>query len=115
MDFIGREAELELLSRSLKKESAAVLIYGKRKVGKTTLIKECLKAQEAPFVYYECLKGTIQDNVASFTEELKRIGILPAMISLDSFANGHLFFGCHKTEKSWIFLRRSPVVYTLSH
>ena len=28
--------------------------------------------------------------------------------SLDSFANGHLFFGCHKTEKSWIFREWAP-------
>ena len=29
--------------------------------------------------------------------------LLQETMSFDSFANGHLFFGCHKTDSCWIF------------
>ena len=40
--FIGRERELAALRKILKTPSASVMIYGKRKVGKTTLIMQAL-------------------------------------------------------------------------
>ena len=42
--FIGRLAELDTLHRLLEMPSASAMIYGKRKVGKTTLIKKALEA-----------------------------------------------------------------------
>lgn len=36
--FIARETELKIIRETLIKKSASVLVYGKRKVGKTTLI-----------------------------------------------------------------------------
>ena len=42
--FIGRLEELKTLHLLLEKPSASVMIYGKRKVGKTTLIAKALEA-----------------------------------------------------------------------
>ena len=53
--FIGRERELAALRKILKTPSASVMIYGKRKVGKTTLIMQALSVSTDPTVYYECL------------------------------------------------------------
>lgn len=47
MRFIGRAAELEVLNHEYEKESSFVVIYGRRRVGKTTLIKEFCKAKTA--------------------------------------------------------------------
>ena len=47
MDFIGRTSELETLNAELKCESGFVVIYGRRRVGKTTLIKEFIKNKRA--------------------------------------------------------------------
>ena len=44
--FVGRSEELEILHRLLKKPSASAMIYGKRKVGKTTLIDKALEASQ---------------------------------------------------------------------
>ena len=52
-------------------------MYGKRRVGKTTLIKKALERQQKPFVYFECLKGTLRDNIDGLTRELVRTGLLP--------------------------------------
>ena len=41
--FFDREYELALIGEELKKPSASIMVYGKRKVGKTTLIKNALK------------------------------------------------------------------------
>lgn len=41
--FIGHSEEIEILSTLLRKRSASVMVYGKRKVGKTTLIRKVLE------------------------------------------------------------------------
>ena len=46
--FIGRQKELGLLRRELSKKSkAAILIYGRRRIGKSSLISESLKDADA--------------------------------------------------------------------
>ena len=47
MKFIGRQRELESLEREYQKDSSCVVIYGRRRVGKTTLIKEFIKSKLA--------------------------------------------------------------------
>ena len=75
--FIGRERELEILLDSLRPNRSAALIYGKRRVGKTTLIKRALENQKKPYIYYECLKGSMRENIDGFTRELLRLKLLP--------------------------------------
>ncbi len=43
MKFIGRQQEIEALEREFHKDSGFVVIYGRRRIGKTTLIKEFIK------------------------------------------------------------------------
>lgn len=47
MKFIGRKAELEKLNAEYERDGGFVVIYGRRRVGKTTLIKEFLKKKTA--------------------------------------------------------------------
>lgn len=47
MKFIGRQAELAKLNAEYAHDSSFVVIYGRRRVGKTTLIKEFLKEKTA--------------------------------------------------------------------
>lgn len=47
MKFIGRKAELEKLNTEYERDGGFVVIYGRRRVGKTTLIKEFLKKKTA--------------------------------------------------------------------
>lgn len=47
MKFIGRKAELEKLNVEYERGGGFVVIYGRRRVGKTTLIKEFLKGKTA--------------------------------------------------------------------
>ena len=47
MKFIGRKTELAKLNAEYERDSSFVVIYGRRRVGKTTLIKEFLKDKTA--------------------------------------------------------------------
>ena len=96
--FIGRERELAALREILKKPSASVMIYGKRKVGKTTLIMQALSVSTDPTVYYECLKAPLQDNINGLTAELVRKKILPVPLRFSSFTD--LFAYLNTTGKT---------------
>lgn len=47
MKFIGRKEELSKLEAEYKRDGGFVVIYGRRRVGKTTLIKEFLKRKNS--------------------------------------------------------------------
>lgn len=80
--FIGREEELALLRE--EHIGKAVMVYGKKRVGKTTLILKGLEQCPYQTVYFECLKGTMQDNIAGFVQELVRIKVLPVPLAFGS-------------------------------
>lgn len=83
--FIGRQEELKAIKAILDKRSGSVLVYGKRKVGKTTLILEALKSSKDTTVYYECLKSSMQDNINGFVSVLVKMNILPVQMGFSSF------------------------------
>lgn len=91
--FVGRTFELELLNNNLSSVSTATLVYGKRRIGKTTLIKEALKTSKDKYIYYECIKSTLKDNIDLLTNELKKANILlfdakfDSLISLFEYIN----------------------------
>ena len=47
MKFIGRRKELEALEQEYQRDGGFVVLYGRRRVGKTTLIKEFIKDKKA--------------------------------------------------------------------
>lgn len=83
--FVGRDEELKAIQAVLDKRSGSVLVYGKRKVGKTTLILEALKSSKDTTVYYECLKSSMQDNINGFVSVLVKTKVLPVQIGFASF------------------------------
>lgn len=68
MEFIGREKETQLITRLFENNSfESILIYGRRRIGKSELIKHCLKDTEIRSVYYECKQTTEMNNVESLS------------------------------------------------
>lgn len=80
--FVGREEELALLQH--EHIGKAVMVYGKRRVGKTTLILKALEQCPYQTVYFECLKGTMQDNIDGLVHELVRVKVLPVPLAFSS-------------------------------
>ena len=85
--FVAREKELELIKNLFAKKNASAMIYGKRKVGKTTLLTHALKESKDKTIYYECLKSTMEDNVEGFVAVLVREKILPVPLVFKSFTD----------------------------
>ena len=80
--FVGREQELALLRE--EHIGKAVMVYGKRRVGKTTLILKALEQCSYQTVYFECLKGTMQDNIDGLVQELVCVKVLPVPLAFSS-------------------------------
>ena len=89
--FVGREKELKILEEELNKNSSAVLVYGKRKIGKTTLINQACKKHSKPFIYFECIKDSEERNVEEVCKILKEIGLMSDYISLPQYTFIDLF------------------------
>lgn len=60
--FKGRERELEAIRKTLD-ENGNILIYGQRRVGKTTLLKQAMANSPESCIWYECVRGSLEYNV----------------------------------------------------
>jgi len=95
MKFYGREQQQKKLKRVLvKNELQVVLIYGRRRVGKSELIKQCLLSEDVPKLNYECKQTTEMNNVES----------LSTLIS-ENFGLPTLGFGSMETLLDYLFQR----------
>lgn len=66
MRFLGRTEQKKKLQQMIDKKGQAVtLIYGRRRVGKSELIKQVLKESDILNIYYECKQTTELNNVDS--------------------------------------------------
>ncbi len=67
--FYGREIERKKLNKMFRTDGQMVsLIYGRRRIGKSELIKQVLKESEQKSIYYECKQTTELNNVNSLAE-----------------------------------------------
>ena len=95
MKFYGREQQQKKLKRVLAKdELQVVLIYGRRRVGKSELIKQCLLSEDVSKLNYECKQTTEMNNVES----------LSTLIS-ENFGLPTLGFGSMETLLDYLFQR----------
>ena len=75
MSFIDRKNELEILERLLiKKTSSLAVVWGRRRIGKSTLVKEFLKGKNSwSFSGLPPQPGqTKQDEISSFARQMKQ-------------------------------------------
>ena len=65
--FVGREEELAEIKRTLETSRfEATLIYGRRRVGKTELIREALENFDKKVIQYECKQVPAKENLTVF-------------------------------------------------
>ena len=80
MKFYGRDQQQKKLHRMFGKEGLQVaLIYGRRRVGKSELIKQCLRNELVPQLNYECKQTTELNNVESLSALVSEQFQLPAL------------------------------------
>lgn len=69
MKFYGRETERKKLNSMFHTKGQAIaLVYGRRRIGKSELIKQALKETDIKSIYYECKQTTERNNVDSLSE-----------------------------------------------
>lgn len=67
--FLGRKDELSKIEAFLNKKGFfACLLYGRRRIGKSELIKNAIKDRKELTIYYEAKQTTEKNNVDSLTE-----------------------------------------------
>ena len=79
--FIGRQKELDDLTSELLNWSkkTAVLVYGKRRVGKSTLIKEAAKSFSGVVINHLCVSSTFEGNLELIYRSVSESLSLPHM------------------------------------
>ena len=71
--FIGRETELHFLHERYQAEGGQLIIlYGRRRVGKTETLREFCKGK--PHVFYSCTQTTDQVQLLKFSEQIMKEG-----------------------------------------
>ena len=61
--FVGRSRELKAIRKELGRDSgSAILVYGRRRIGKTTLISEALKGSTAHVIRFTAVPDDLSEN-----------------------------------------------------
>lgn len=102
--FVGREEELKKLEELYHKgEFQMVVLYGRRRVGKTTLAIEFAKGKRA--LYFTALEQSDQNNLADFTEKIQEFFELPSIVgSFVSWAEAFDFLAEQATKEPFVFI-----------
>lgn len=83
--FIGREAELQFLESKYKAPGGQLIVlYGRRRVGKTETLKQFCKNK--PHVFFSCRECTDKLQLKSFSEKMLRED-LPAKRYISQFSD----------------------------
>ena len=102
--FFGRKENIKAISRFFNSDNNdAALIYGRRRVGKTELIKHCLKETKTTSIYYECKETSELNNVKSFCEIISETFGLPPL-AFDTFESTLAFLYQQAATKELILV-----------
>ena len=96
MEFIGRFKELNILKKAYQTEGhEGILIYGRRRNGKSELIKHSIMDETCKVVYFEATKVSQESNTLAFNQILGSVFKFLLLISILS-------------EKPWTLSSGSP-------
>ncbi len=101
--FVGREDEIKQLLYYLESKSQEnIVIYGRRRIGKSYLIKETLKRYGKSFIFYQAKETTLEDNIISISK-----------IISEHYNLGDVSFNSIEAIFEFIFLKDDGVVFVI--
>lgn len=72
MNFIGRENEIKQITHELEKNKQSnILIFGRRRIGKSYLINHVLRGYTCKKIYYQCKKIDIKNTLFELSSIIK--------------------------------------------
>ncbi|HOO25794.1 MAG TPA: ATP-binding protein, partial [Clostridiales bacterium] len=109
MKFIGRIDELNKLEKQLSTEDLSFsLIYGRRRVGKSELVKQLLKNTDVKSIYFECKQVAEESNVKSLSQVVSEVLYLPKLGYTDIESLLEYIFELSEKEKLILVLDEYP-------
>lgn len=109
--FIGREAELKFLNERYQEETGQLIVlYGRRRVGKTETLREFCKGK--PHVFFSCTQTTDSIQLRNFSRQLLKEN-LPAGKYISAFADWESAFSAilelpYKEAKKLVVIDEFP-------
>jgi hypothetical protein len=109
--FIGRETELKFLQDKYKEERGQLIVlYGRRRVGKTETLREFCKGK--PHIFYSCTQSTDKVQLAKFSKQILREDI-PAKQYISEFSDWEMAFRSildlpYKNQKKLLIIDEFP-------
>lgn len=92
--FIGRSTELRQLKDALASDRrTAVLVYGKRRIGKSTLIQEAAGDFPGTVINYLCVRSSFAGNMELFSRSIADALGLPAGLRFSTLMDAFAFLG----------------------
>lgn len=109
MEFIGRKEEIKKLTKVIDSNTlTTTLIYGRRRVGKSELVKNVLSNKTCIKLYYECKEVSEKSNVNGLSSILAEALNLPKL-QFDDFEDILKYiFELSKTNKVILVLDEYP-------
>ena len=99
--FIGRVSEMnELEQRWQRGQFEFGVVYGTRRIGKTTLLQEFVKGKNA--FYFQARKADEKDNLNAFSREFRKSQGLDEHVSYNSFSDAFDSIADRSKKQSWI-------------
>ena len=78
MAFIGRKEEISILQKAYSTNNyEGIVIYGRRRIGKSELIKESYRNSSILNLYYECVDASDETNAKFLSEKLAKAFNIP--------------------------------------
>ena len=88
--FHNRDRERRSLTASLHSpKSELIILYGRRGVGKSALLRAVLNAQGTPFLYYRAVRRTLPLQLAALTDAFR--AAFPLVFLPQPFASTSVF------------------------
>ncbi|HII60977.1 ATP-binding protein [Pyrococcus horikoshii] len=85
--FVNRKRELETLEKLYEKGANLVVIYGRRRVGKTALLRKFLEEKRG--IYFLCSRRGYEKDLKRFSQELSKFFGIP--LSFEDFEDAFEF------------------------
>jgi AAA+ ATPase superfamily predicted ATPase len=109
MKFIGRQSELAKLNEEYARDNGFVIIYGRRRVGKTTLIKEFLKDKTSfYFLATEELESQSMKRLAGVIARTTENSLLQRAVFSDWMDLFRIVVDYHPDEKKVLVIDEFP-------
>lgn len=109
MEFYGRKAELSKLTSLLNKDGFGCgIILGRRRIGKSELIKQAIKQSNTKTIYYESKRVSERNNVESLSQIVSEALDFPRLGFVDIEGLLEFVFEYAKKEKLVFVLDEYP-------